>query len=129
MAQMVYFARKNGGVVFHTSEKAMLEMDGATPELAMPLADFEAQGCLVRIISEKIVIGKTNGEKKREVETETLKREESALQQELDAKDYKVVKSAEVGLILSQVDPVLHQRREDCRSRINDIRARLAALA
>jgi hypothetical protein len=129
MAQMVYLAKKGGGVVFHTSEAAMLEMDGVTPELAVPLADFEAAGALARIISGKIVVGKTDGEKTREAEMEALQREKSALQAELAEKDYKVVKAAEVGLVLSQADPALHQRRDECRERINAIEARLAAIA
>jgi hypothetical protein len=38
------------------------------------------------------------------------------------------VKAAEAGLVLADADPVLHQRREECRARINGIKTRLAAL-
>jgi hypothetical protein len=129
MAQTVYLARKGDTMVFHTSEQAMLEIDGLVPELAVPLADFEAGGSLARIIGGKIVVGKTDNEKTRGTEIEALQREKSALQMELAEKDYKVVKAAETGLALSQTDPALHQRREECRNRINEIEGRLAALA
>jgi hypothetical protein len=128
MAQMVYLARKGTEIVHHTSQEAMLKMDGVTPELAVPLAEFESAGGLARIIGGKIIIGKTDSEKSRDAEIETLEREKSALEAELATKDYKVVKAAEAGLVFADADPVLHQRREECRTRINGIKARLAAL-
>jgi hypothetical protein len=61
-------------------------------------------------------------------EIELLTKEESALQAELAQKDYKVVKAAETGQVLAELDPELHERREWCRTRINAIRTRLAEL-
>ncbi|MDR2510096.1 MAG: hypothetical protein LBC77_05585 [Spirochaetaceae bacterium] len=129
MAQMVYLARKNDKVVFHTSQEEMLKVDGVSPEYAVTLAEFEAAGSLIRIIGGKIVVGKTSAEKAREAEAETLAAEKAELLAELAGKDYKVVKAAEAGLVLAQADPSLHRRREECRARINEIEARLAALA
>ena len=128
MAKTVYLAPKNDTVVFHTSKDEMLKVDGVSPELTMPLAEFEAAGSLVRIIGGKIVVGKTVAEHTRDAEGEAIAAEKSALQAELAAKDYKVVKAAEAGIVLAEADPVLHHRREACRARINEIEARLAVL-
>jgi hypothetical protein len=46
----------------------------------------------------------------------------------LEAKDYKVIKASESGLVLAEEDTALHERRGWCRSRINEIRKRLAEL-
>ncbi|MDR2490221.1 MAG: hypothetical protein LBD20_02330 [Spirochaetaceae bacterium] len=78
---MVYLARKNGVVVHHTSLAELKKIDGIdTPEIEVPDADFETAGCLARIISGKIVIGKTpeevqaetNAQRKVEIEAELL---------------------------------------------------------
>jgi chromosome segregation ATPase len=61
-------------------------------------------------------------------EISALAREEKTLQSELDGKDYKVIKASEAGEVLAETDPELHARRQWCRNRINEIRARLAEL-
>jgi hypothetical protein len=126
----VYLAKKNGAVVRHTDLPSMKLIDGIdTPEKTVPIAEWEAAGGLARIIDGQIVLGKTPAELETEAELAGLEAEQAALQSELTAKDYKVVKAAESGLVLAQSDPALHARREDCRARINEIQSRIAAIA
>lgn len=61
---MVYLAKKDGGVVHHTSLEAMKQMDGIEkPDMVISDEEFEAAGCQARIINGKIFIGKTDEEK------------------------------------------------------------------
>ena len=61
---MVYLAKKDGGVVHHTSLEAMKQMDGIEkPDMEISDEEFEAAGCQARIINGKIFIGKTDEEK------------------------------------------------------------------
>jgi fumarylacetoacetate (FAA) hydrolase family protein len=125
----VYLAKKAGAVVYHTDLEAMKQLDGIEkPEMTISEADFEAAGSLARIINGKIVIGKTDAEKAAEVERASLVAEECALQKELAEKDYRVIKAAESGQALATLDPSLHQSRQAARTRIDEIRTRLAAL-
>jgi hypothetical protein len=124
----VYLARRGDEVIHHTDRKAMLEIDNLKPEKTVSLEEFESAGGLVRIIGNEIVLGKTKTELAAETELSGLTAEQADLQAELAAKDYKVVKAAEAGLVLAQADPELHARREYCRARINEIRARIAEL-
>jgi hypothetical protein len=59
----VYLARKKGSVVHHTSIQAMGEIDGVEPEKEVTDQEFEAAEGLVRIIGNKIILGKTEAEK------------------------------------------------------------------
>jgi hypothetical protein len=106
----------------------MAALDHVTPEKTVTRQEWEAAGGLARIIGGGIVLGKTAAETAIEAETAGLSAESGSLQAELAAKDYKVVKAAEAGLVLKAADPALHERREWCRNRINEIRARLAGL-
>ena len=128
MNDVVYLARKGNRVVAHADLGAMAQLDHVTPERTVTIQEWEAAGSLARIINGEIVLGKTGAETAREAEITQLTAEYDALQAELAAKDYKVVKAAESGLVLSDTDPELHRRREWCRNRINEIRARLAGL-
>jgi hypothetical protein len=128
MNDKVYLAKKGGAVVYHTDKKAMLDIEGITPEMDVSIAEWEEAGGLARIINGEIVLGKTDVEKAVENETAALGKEYEALQTELASKDYKVVKAAEAGLVLANAEPELHERREWCRSRINEIRVRLSEL-
>lgn len=126
---MVYLAKKDGGVVHHTSLEAMKDLDGIdNPDMQVLDTAFEAASGLVRIINGEIVLGKTQEEQEVETELTSLNAEQAALQAELANKDYKVVKAAEVGSVLAEDDPDLHARRESCRNRINEIRVRIAEL-
>jgi hypothetical protein len=60
---MVYLAKKDGGVVHHTSLSALKEMDGIeSPDMTVTDEEFEAAGALVRLIGDEIVLGKTESE-------------------------------------------------------------------
>lgn len=64
---MVYLAKKDGDVVHHTSLEALKEMDGIEkPDMQISDEEFEAAGCLVRLIDGKIFLGKTEVEKTAE---------------------------------------------------------------
>jgi hypothetical protein len=126
---MIYLIKKNGRVIPHTDLEAMETLDGiSNPDMTITEAEWEAAGSLARIIDGKIFIGKTDDEKEREAEIGRLTLEAAQLQAELDAKDHKVIKASESGLVLAEEDPALHERRDWCRSRINEIRERLAEL-
>jgi chromatin segregation and condensation protein Rec8/ScpA/Scc1 (kleisin family) len=89
---MVYLAKKDDGVVHHTSLEALKEMDGIEkPDMEISNEEFEAAGCLARIIKGKIFIGKTDEEKTAE-ENEQMVIE---LKRKLAETDYVVVKIAE----------------------------------
>ena len=60
---MVYLARKNGIVITHADKEAMMNMDGVTPEMEITDEEFMAAEGLVRIIDNKIFLGKTDEEK------------------------------------------------------------------
>jgi hypothetical protein len=93
------------------------------------IAEWEAAGSRAYIDGAgKIQLGEQPVEKAKREEIEALALEEKALQSELDGKDYKVIKASEVGAVLSKTDPALHERRNLCRSRINEVRDRLKEL-
>jgi len=60
---MVYLAKKNGQVIYHANKDEMFKMDGVKPEMEITDEDFEKAGGLVRIINNKIFLGKTDKEK------------------------------------------------------------------
>lgn len=127
---MVYLAKKNGGVIHHTDLQAMMDLDGVKmPDTTVTDQEWEAHGGTAYIdASGKIVLGEPEAVVSKRLEKERLEKEEAALQRELDSKDYKIIKASEVGEILAEKDPALHERRDWCRNRINQIRARLAEL-
>jgi hypothetical protein len=127
----VYLAKKNGTVIYHTDLAAMKQLDGISkPDKTVTVQEWEAAGSMAYVdTAGKIVLGEPEDVKSRRDEIETLTREEAALQSELDGKDYKVIKASEAGLVLADTDPELHERREWCRNRINEIRERLAELS
>jgi hypothetical protein len=127
----VYLAKKNGAVIFHTDLAAMEQLDGISiPDKTATTEEWEAAGSTAYIDSSGgIVLGEPEDVKARKDEICALTLEETALQSELDSKDYKVIKASEAGQVLADSDPELHQRRQWCRTRITEIRARLAELS
>ena len=117
----VYLWKVDGRVINHTDLDSAVELDGLSrkPDKTITTAEWDAAEGIARIINGEIVLGKTD----EEIEYENLAAEELKLTKELDSKDYKVTKAAEKGLILAEVEPELHARREWCRNRINEIRA------
>jgi hypothetical protein len=94
------------------------------------MEDWEAAGSIAHIdTSGEIILGEPEDVKSVREEIKALTLEETSLQSELDSKDYKVIKASETGQVLADTDPELHQRRQWCRNRINEIRARLAELS
>jgi uncharacterized protein YkvS len=126
----VYLAIKNGAVIHHTDLTAMEQLNGiTTPEKTVTIQEWEAAGSKAYIDAlGKIVLGEPAELVSRREEIEALTNEEAELQAELDSKDYKVIKAAEIGDVLAETDPALHQRRDWCRNRINEVRDRLAVL-
>ena len=82
---MVYLGRKDGVAIHHTSKEAMMELDGVEPESEVTDEEFEAAGGLVRIIKDKIFLGKT----KKEKEKEALKAEKDSIDKQLFELDKK----------------------------------------
>jgi exosome complex RNA-binding protein Csl4 len=126
----IYLAKKNGQVIYHTDLAAMAQLDGvAKADKTVTAAEWEAAGSTAHIdASGNIVLGEKPDVKARRDEIETLALEERTLQSELDGKDYKVIKASEAGKVLAETDPALHERRDWCRNRINEVRGRLAEL-
>ena len=116
----MFFWKENDRIIFHTDLQVAADVDGLTrkPDKTITTEEWGQSGGLVRIIDDEIVLGKTN----KEIEKEKLVIEERRLQKELAEKDYKVIKAAEKGLTLANEDLKLHERREWCRNRINEIR-------
>jgi hypothetical protein len=93
------------------------------------IAEWEAAGSRAYIDGAgKIQLGEQPDEKAKREEIEALTLEEKTLQSELDGKDYKVIKASEIGEVLASTDPALHERRDWCRNRINEVRDRLKEL-
>jgi hypothetical protein len=116
----VFLWKVDGKVINHTDLQAAADLDGLTrePDKTVTTAEWDAAEGIARIIKGKIVLGKTE----EEIQKENLVIEERQLMKELADKDYKIIKSAEVGQLLEDIDPELYQRRDWCRNRINKIR-------
>ncbi|MDR2742250.1 MAG: hypothetical protein LBB98_08890 [Treponema sp.] len=127
----VYLAKKNGTVIYHTDLAAMEQLDGISePDKTVTVEEWEAAGSTAYIDSSgKIILGEPEDVKSTREEIKALTLEETNLQSELDSKDYKVIKASETGQVLADSDPELHSRRQWCRNRITEIRARLAELS
>jgi hypothetical protein len=105
---MVYLARKGDAVVHHTSRDALKEIDGIKkPELEVTDEEFEAAGCLARIVDDEIFIGKINAEKQEEQNAERV----IALKRQLADTDYIAVKIAEGSATAQDYAGKIAQRR------------------
>ena len=114
---MVYLARKNGVVIHHTSMDAMKSMDGIDrAEMEIPDEEFEAAGCLARIIGGKIFIGKTDAEKRRD-DAEVRIRE---LKARLTETDYIAAKIAEGSATADEYAEKIAERQA-WRAEINEL--------
>jgi hypothetical protein len=63
---MVYLWKKNGEVCHHTNLEAAARLDGLTaaPDMEVGEADFEAAGGIARLVNGKLVLGRSEAEKK-----------------------------------------------------------------
>ena len=105
---MVYLAKKDGGVVHHTSLQALKDMDGIEKaDLEIPDEEFEAAGCLARVIKGKIFIGKTEDEKT----DEDNKAKVVVLRQQLADTDYIAAKIAEGSATKTEYADKIAQRQ------------------
>ena len=105
---MVYLAKKDGGVVHHTSLEALKEMDGIEkPDMEISDEEFEAAGCLARIIKGKIFIGKTDEEKTDEENEQKI----IVLKRKLEETDYVAAKIAEGSATKADYAEVISQRQ------------------
>jgi len=129
----VYLWKRNGDVYYYAAidedeaRRIAGDIDGFTtaPVTSCTMEEWEAAGGVTHInASGEIILGENTDRD----EINALEAEEAQLQAELDGKDYKVIKAAEVGDVLAETDPPLHERRDWCRNRINEIRDRLAEL-
>jgi hypothetical protein len=105
---MVYLAEKNGGVVHHTSRRAMKQIDGIdTPDTRVTDAEFEAAGSLARIIDGEIVLGKTDAEKQAAQNTARVR----VLKSQLADTDYIAAKIAEGAATAKEYADKIAQRQ------------------
>jgi hypothetical protein len=133
----VYFWKRDGKVFYYAAENEAeakshaSHLDGFTtaPDSSAAIEEWEAAGSVAHInAAGEIVLGEPDDVKAMRDEIGSLTLEETALQSELDSKDYKVIKASEAGDVLAETEPELHERRQWCRNRINEIRERLAEL-
>ena len=95
---MVYLAKKNGAVIYHTDLAAMKQLDGIDKaEKAVSEAEWEEAGGLVRIIGNKIVIGKTPEEAATAAALESAESEIAKLKAEIASRDYRALKAQKLG--------------------------------
>jgi hypothetical protein len=86
---MVYLAKKDGVVVHHTSLEALKEMGGIDkPDMQISDEEFEAAEGIARIVSGKIVLGKSKAEKT----AESNRRRIDEIDSELDDIDRKSIR-------------------------------------
>jgi len=105
---MVFLAIKDGGVVHHTSLQALKDMDGIDePDMEIPDSQFEAAGCLARVIDGVIFIGKTE----EEITADENKAKVVILKQKLADTDYISAKIAEGSATKAQCAEKIAERQ------------------
>jgi len=117
---MVYLWKKNGVIYHHTDLKAAAQIDGLTadPDMTVNDADFEAADGIARLVSGKIVLGKTAAEK----QAEENQRQITVLKQKLADTDYISAKIAEGSATIKDYTDQIAQRQA-WRKEINDLSA------
>lgn len=119
---MVYLAKKDGGVVHHTSLQALKEMDGIEkPDMQVSDEEFEAAGSLVRIIDGKIVLGKTKAEKTAEVNQKRIVEIDTELD-DIDRKSGRPARAVSFAVAKGKTPPA------DDVSKLDEYEKRAAAL-
>ncbi|MDR2951684.1 MAG: hypothetical protein LBU82_00420 [Treponema sp.] len=117
---MVFLAIKDGGVVHHTSLKALKNMDGIEKaDLEISDAEFEAAGCLARLVDGEIFIGKTEEEKTAEANAQRV----NELKLLLAETDYISAKIAEGSATKAEYADAIAQRQA-WRKEINELSAK-----
>jgi hypothetical protein len=106
---MVYLWKKDGRVCHHTDLAEVARLDGLTavPDMTISDAEFEAAGGLARLVSGKIVLGKTAAE----VQAEENAARVQALKRQLADTDYIAVKIAEGAATVEEYAGEIAQRQ------------------
>lgn len=115
---MVFLAIKDGGVVHHTDLEALKAEGINEAEIEIPDEEFEAAGCLARVIKGEIFIGKTNEEKTAEENEKRI----VVLKRQLSETDYVAAKIAEGSATKSEYADAIAQRQA-WRREIRDLSA------
>jgi hypothetical protein len=103
---MVYLAKKNGAVVAHTDLEEMKRVDGiAKADKIISDSEFEEAGGLVRIINNKIVVGKTDAEAATESAVKGATAELVEIQTEIARRDYRALKAQKLGNTIDALYP------------------------
>jgi len=122
---MVYLAKKDGGVIHHTDLQAMMELDGIEkPDMEISDEEFEAAGCLARLIDGEIFLGKTGAEKTAEENGQRI----VILKRHLAETDYVAAKIAEGSATKAEYADAIARRRA-WRQEINDLSVEDAGVA
>ncbi|GHV90814.1 hypothetical protein AGMMS50268_13170 [Spirochaetia bacterium] len=99
---MVYLAKKDGGVVHHTSLRALKALDGIeAPDLEVSDEEFEAAGNIARLVDGEIVLGKTEAEKAKEDAGIEIQR----IKVEIASRDYRALKAQKLNKPLDTLYP------------------------
>jgi hypothetical protein len=124
---MVYLARKNGAVIFHTDLAAMKRLDGISkPEKTITEAEWNEAGGLARIIDNEIFVGKTEEEKADEKADAERASIVADLKRKLADTDYIACKIAEGSATKADYAAIITQRKE-WRDRIEELESGAAA--
>ncbi|GMO59858.1 MAG: hypothetical protein Ta2A_05890 [Treponemataceae bacterium] len=94
---MFYLAKKNGRVYCHKSLEGLKTFGIAKAELEIPDEEFEAKGCIARLIDGKIFIGKTDEEVSAERKPTRSSEIESLLQQ-IDVKSGRAARAVALAI-------------------------------
>jgi len=113
---MVFLAKKDGGVVHHTDLDALKAEGFEKADLEISDEEFEAAGCLARVIKGKIFIGKTEEEKTAEDNGRKI----IALKRQLAETDYVAAKIAEGSATKADYADIIAQRQA-WRKEISDL--------
>jgi hypothetical protein len=127
---MVYIAKKGSGIVHHSDKVAMEELDGINePDLTITDDEFEAAGGLVRIINDKIALGKTSTEIAAE-EAQCRIGAISAELQSLDAKSGRPARAVSRAIAKGeQPDPTDVAKLDEYEGRAASLRSELTSLS
>jgi hypothetical protein len=102
---MIYLWKENGNVVFHSSLAAAAELDGLTrqPDKVILDTEFEEAQGLLRVISNKIVVGKTAKESSDESSVNEALAEMEAIRSEIAKRDYRALKAQKLGKSIDEL--------------------------
>jgi hypothetical protein len=103
----MYLWEKDGRVIFHADLEAAAELDGLTrpPDKTISEKEFEDAQGLLRLISGKIIVGKTEQEIADEAAVEEAQKEMDAIKNEIARRDYRALKAQKLGQSIDELYP------------------------